>query len=129
MEDAAANLVFLLHDRDGFVLIERGASLAAALGVIGDGFLQLLRNTEVVNDESPGFVLEDPVDPRNGLHQPMSLHRLIDIHRVQTGNIETSQPHVTNNDDLEWVFRLLKAILDILAHFACHEMGRVALWI
>ena len=43
----------------------------------------------------------------------MALHRLVGIHRVQTGRIETRQPHVAHDHDLEGVLRVLELVRQI----------------
>ena len=40
----------------------------------------------------------------------MALHRLVDIHRVQARRIETGEPHVAHDHELERVIRLLDTL-------------------
>ena len=54
---------------------------------------------QVVDDEAAGLVAEHAVDARDGLHQPVAAHRLVDIHRVQAGRVETGEPHVPHEHD------------------------------
>ena len=73
----------------------------AALGVGGQRPLQLVGEAQVVDDEAAGLVPEHAVDPRDGLHQPVAAHRLVDVHRVQTGRVEAGEPHVAHEHDPE----------------------------
>ena len=44
--------------------------------------------------QTAGLVAENTVHAGDGLHQSMTLHRLVRIHRVQAGRIKTGQPPV-----------------------------------
>ena len=94
VEQRAAHLVLLQHHRDRFVLVQRRLSLASALGVGGEGLLQVLGQPQVVDDQAAGLVLEHAVHAGDGLHQPVAAHRLVDVHGVQAGRVEAGQPHV-----------------------------------
>ena len=101
----ATNLVLLQHDGDGLFLVDRRLSGAAALGVGGEGLLQLVGEAEVIDDQAAGLVLEDAVHAGDGLHQPVAAHRLVDVHRVQARGVEAGQPHIADDDELERVLR------------------------
>jgi hypothetical protein len=99
VEEAAADLVLFMHRRDRFFLIEGRPPSAAALRVGREGGLEFLRQTQVIHHESARFVLEDAVDPRDRLHQPVAAHRLIHIHRVKARRVEAGEPHVTHKHE------------------------------
>ena len=110
MEERRDNLVLLQHERDGLLLVDGRPPLAVTLRVVLQRLLQLVCEAEVVHDESAGFVVEDPVHTRDGLHQPMAAHGLVHIHRVQARGVEAGQPHVPDDHDLERVLLVLEAL-------------------
>ena len=87
--------------------------LAAALGlsVIRQRGLQFVGDADVVHDQTAWLVLEHPVHPGDGLHQVVAAHRLVDVHRVQAGCVESRQPHIPDDHELERVGRVLEALL------------------
>jgi len=46
---------------------------------------------------------------------------------MQTRNIEARQPHVPNDDQLQRIVRILKAVLDVLPDFLSHQVPTVML--
>ena len=84
-------------------------SLVAA-GILPERVLEVLGDADVVHDQPGGLVAEDAVDAGDGLHQPVALHRLVDIHRVHAGRVEAGQPHVADDHQLERVRRVLGAL-------------------
>ncbi len=76
-----------------------------ALGVGRQRLLQLVGEAQVVHHQPAGLVLEHAVDARDGLHQPVPAHRLVDVHRVQARRVESGEPHVAHDHDLERVGR------------------------
>ncbi len=115
VEQPAAHLVLLLHQRHGLGLVDRGLPGPAALGVGRQRRLQLLGQAEVVDHQPARLVLEDAVDAGDRLHQPVPAHRLVDVHRVQRRRVEAGQPHVAHDDDLERVARVAEALGQLLA--------------
>ena len=77
--------------------------------------LQVLGNADIVDDEAGRLVAEHPVDTGDGLHQPVALHRLVDIHRVHARRVEAGQPHVSHDDELERIVGVLGALGDEFA--------------
>ena len=77
--------------------------------------LQLVGQAEIVHHQAAGLVLEHPVDPGDGLHQPVAAHRLVHVHGVQAGRVEAGQPHVAHDDHLERVLRVLEPLGQFLA--------------
>ena len=67
---------------------------------------EISRKTDIVNDKACRLGSKNPVDARNGLHQAMSLHWLVDIKRVHTGRVKTSQPHVSDDHELQIIRRI-----------------------
>ncbi len=119
VEQAAADLVLLQHQRDRLGLIDRRLAGAAALGVGRQRLLQLVGEAEVVDDQAAGLVLEDAVHARDRLHQPVPAHRLVDVHRVQARRVEAGQPHVAHDHDLERVVRVAEALAPAPRAAAC----------
>ena len=78
-------------------------------GVGRQRFLQVIGQTEIIHDQAAGLVFVDTVDARNGLHQTMPLHGFVNVHGVQRRDIETRQPHIADDDDLERVVGVLEA--------------------
>ncbi len=115
VEEAAADLVLLQHQRDGLGLVERRLARAAALRVGRQRLLQLVGEAEVVHHQAARLVLEDAVHAGDGLHQPVPAHRLVHVHRVQARRVEAGQPHVAHDDDLERVRRVAESLRQRLA--------------
>jgi hypothetical protein len=53
--------------------------------------------------------------PRNGLHQVVALHRLVDVERVHARRIETGEPHVAHDHQLQRIVVVLHALGQQLA--------------
>ena len=77
-------------------MVDGGPPAAAAAGVGGQGLLQLGGQAQVVHHQPAGLVAEHPVDPGDGLHQPVAPHRLVGVHGVQAGGVEPGEPHVAH---------------------------------
>ena len=103
VQDVAGDLVLFLHDRHRLRGVDAGAALPAALGVRGQGVLELVGQAQVIHHQPAGLVAEDAVDAGDGLHQPVALHRLVGVHGVQARRVEAGQPHVAHDDDAERV--------------------------
>jgi hypothetical protein len=97
VEEVAADLERLQQQRHGGVDVHLGLALAAGLGVRGHGLAEVVGQAEVVHHQAAGLVAEDAVDARDGLHQPVALHRLVDVERVHRGRVEAGQPHVAHD--------------------------------
>jgi hypothetical protein len=115
VEDVRALLVALEHQRHGLLLVERRLALAAALGVGVQGLLELVGEAQVVDDEAARLVPEHAVHARDGLHETVPLHRLVDVHRVHARGVEAREPHVADDDELERVARVLEPLGQRLA--------------
>ena len=115
VEDAAADLVLLDHQRNSLVLVDGRAAVAAALRVRREGLLELVRESEVVDHQAAGLVLEHAIDAGDRLHQAVAAHRLVDVHRVEARRVEPGQPHVAHEDDLQRVVRVAEALGEGLA--------------
>ena len=107
--------MLLQHDGDGLLLVDGRLAGAAAVGVVGQGPLQLVGEPEVIDDQPAGLVLEDAVHAGDGLHQAVASHRLVHVHRVQARGVEAGQPHIADDDELEWVLGVLEAVGQALA--------------
>ncbi|EXI72988.1 MAG: hypothetical protein AW07_02920 [Candidatus Accumulibacter sp. SK-11] len=115
VEEAAADLVLLQHHGDRFVLVQRRAPGATALGVRRQRLLQLLREAQVVHHQPAGLVPEHAVDTCDRLHQTVPTHWLVDVHGMQARRVEAGEPHVAHEDELERVLRVAEAIGQRLA--------------
>ena len=73
--------------------------------------LQIVRNADVVHHEAARFVLEDPIDPRNRLHQIVVFHGLINVHCCQAGYVKAGEPHIPYDHDSQWVVCFLESLL------------------
>ena len=56
------------------------------------------------------LIPEDPVHARDGLHQSVAPHGLVQVHRVQARRVEAGEPHVADNHDPERVVRQLEPL-------------------
>ena len=110
VEHRAADLVLLQHHRYRVRLVEGGFASASAPGVVLDRLSQVVGQPQVVHHQPAGFVLEHPVHPGDGLEQPVTLHGLVDIHRVEAGCVESGEPHVPDQHDPERVVRVSEPV-------------------
>ena len=76
------------HTEIDLILIDGRLPLPPTLGVGGEGLLQLVRQPQVIDHEPAGLVLEHAIDSGDGLHEPVTAHRLVGVHRVQTRRVE-----------------------------------------
>jgi hypothetical protein len=111
VEEGLRDLKLRLHQRDRFFLRDRRRA-ATARCVLRDRCLQVGCDTKIVHNQPAWLVAEHPVHPRDGLHQPVPLHRLVDVHRVQRRHVEAGQPHVAHDDQLQRVVRVFEAFGD-----------------
>ncbi len=84
--------------------------LAVARRILRERGLQFGPDAEIVDDEAARLVAEDAVDAGDRLHQRMALHRLVDIERVQRRRVESGQPHVAHDDEIEARVRVLEPL-------------------
>jgi hypothetical protein len=110
VKEVTTDLVRLLHHRHGFGLVDGGPAGSTAFSVRRQRLFQLVRQPQVVHHESPGLVAEHPVHPRDGLHEPVGAHGFVHVHGVQARAVEAREPHVADDDDLEGVLRVSKAV-------------------
>jgi hypothetical protein len=89
MHHAARDFVFLEHDSDCCGRVDARAAFAAALRVDRERIFQLIGKSEVIDDQTTGLVAEDAVHACNGLHESMTAHRLVDVHRAERWRVET----------------------------------------
>ncbi len=83
--------------------------MAAALGAGGQRLLQLIGQSEEVDDQPALLVAEDAVHAvhavhaGDGQHQSVAAHRFVGIHRVEARDVEAGQPHIADDDNAERV--------------------------
>ena len=92
VHQVAADFVLLQPHGVRLSRVDDGRALAAALGVGGQRLLQLIGQSEVIDDQPALLVAEDSVYASDGLHQTVSAHRLVGVHRVEAGGVEAGQP-------------------------------------
>ena len=83
----------------------------------------MVSQAEIIHDQATGLVAIDAVDARNGLHEAVALHGLVDVHGVKRRHIETGQPHITHDGNLEGVTRILETIGKLLAAVLVADMA------
>ena len=103
------------HHRHSFGLVERGLAGAAGFGVGRQRLLQFVGQTQIIDNQAAGLVLEHAIDPGDGLHEPMPAHRLVHVHGGEARRVETSQPHVAHDHDLEGVRRVPEPLRQLFA--------------
>ena len=112
----ATQLVHLLQQaRIGLVAVVGRFASALGVGVILQRVFQFVGDTDVVHHQPAGLVLEYPVYPGDGLHQIVTAHRLVHIHGMAGGGIETGKPHVTHDHQLQRVVDILETLFEELA--------------
>ena len=104
----------LFQCRDGLFLIDARLVLIR-WAVIPQRVLEVLQDADVVDNQSTWLVLEHTIDAGNRLHQAMSAHRLVDIHRVHARRIEARKPHVPDDHKLERVGRVSGSLRERIA--------------
>ena len=106
VEQAAANLILLDHHVDRLFRIDGRVSLAAALGVDGEGIAELLGQPQVIHHQPARLVPEHSRLTRAmACISPWPAHRLVHVHGVEARRIEARQPHITHDHDLERIIR------------------------
>jgi len=65
------------------------------------GLLERIADTDIVHDKSAGFVHKDTVYSCNGLHEGVPFHQLVDVERMEAGDIKARQPHIPHNHQLQ----------------------------
>ena len=103
VEKIPADLDLAHEQADGLLLIDGGGTQAAAGGVNGERLPQLVSQSEIIDDETAGFVFEDAVDAGDGLHEPVTFHGLVDVHGMQAGGVKAGEPHIADDNDLEGI--------------------------
>ena len=101
-------------------LLDRRDDLLAAVAVVAQRVLrqrlaQALQHAVVVDDQAEILAGIDAVGPRDGLHQGVGLHRLVDVERRQALHVEAGQPHGADDGDAERMLRVLEGGLDVHA--------------
>ena len=109
VEHGAHHIQTLQQGSHGFCLVDPGLLLIRS-GILPQRRFQILGDADVIDDQPRGLVAEHPVHPCDGLHQPVPAHWLVDIHRVHRRAVETGQPHVTHDHQLQRVFRVLRPL-------------------
>ena len=112
MEDSADDLVVALQYADGVALIEHRIPGAAGINVRRERPLEVIGDTEVVDDQATGLGFEDAIHARNRLNEAVPFHWLVDIHRVERRHVEAGQPHITHDHEPERICWVLEALLD-----------------
>ena len=115
-EGVAAELQLLEHGGDGLVHLELvvgdrfggGGAVGAVDDVGAEGGLEVVGQTEVVDDEAAGLVVEDAVDAGDGLHQVLAAHRLVEVAGMEGREVKAGQPHIADDGDAEGASESLK---------------------
>ena len=99
-------------------LLDRRDDLLAARAVIAERILrqrraQARQHAVVIDDQAEILAGIDAVRPRDGLHQRVRLHRLVDVERGKALHVEARQPHGADDRDAERMLRVLERGLDI----------------
>src|SRR3990170_5481208 len=83
MKQSATDFVFLQHDRHGLFLIDGGLAGSTALRVGRERLLKLVREAEIVHDQSAWFLAKHAIDPRDRLHESVPAHGFVHVHGMQ----------------------------------------------
>ena len=68
-------------------------------------------DARVIHDHAAVFAGEHPVGARDGLHQRVIPHRLVEIHRGTARRVETGQPHGTDEHQSQRVVGVLQLLV------------------
>ena len=95
-----------------------GATISSRRAVVAERILrqrraQARQHAVVIDDQAEILAGIDPVRPRDGLHQRVRLHRLVDVQRGEALHVEAGQPHRADDRHAEWMIRVLERGLDI----------------
>ena len=84
MEEVAANFKFLLEFyKSCFLDIRIAVVFLILLCVVPHGFFQRLGNTDIVYNQTTGLTREHAVYAGDGLHQVVTGHGFVHVHRCQ----------------------------------------------
>ena len=114
------------HVVDGFFeRLGRAGALARRVG--RNRLLQVGGDAQIVDDQAARLVLVDPIYPCNRLHQPVTVHRLVDVHGVKGRRVEAGQPHVADDDQFEGRIRVFEALGEGFAARLVADVGLIVL--
>ena len=99
----------LLDRRDDLLL----AAAFVAERVLRQRLAQALEHAVVVHDQAEVLAGINAVGARDGLHQRVRLHRLVDVERREALHVEAGQPHGADDGDAERMLRVLERRLHI----------------
>ncbi|MNV22853.1 hypothetical protein D3C71_1138460 [compost metagenome] len=66
-------------------------------------------NTDVVDNQAGRLITKHAIDPCDGLHQTVTLHRFVYIHGMHGWCVEASQPHVAHDHQLQRIVRVFRS--------------------
>ena len=97
----------LLFDR------EHGLAEGSCAGIDAERLVEIAQDIDVADDQAVVLAGEDPVGPRDRLHQGLVAHRLVEIDGRAGGDVETGRPHRADERDAEQVLRVLEPPLEV----------------
>jgi hypothetical protein len=101
----------LLDRRDDFV----AAGAVVAKRILRQRRTEARQRAVVIDDQAEILARIHPVCPRDGLHQRVRLHGLVDVKRGQALHVEARQPHGADNRHTERMLPRLESSLGIEA--------------
>ena len=97
--------------------------LPVTFRILGKSLFQTVGNADIVNDQAALFILENPIHAGDGLHEVMSFHGLVDVHRMHAGHIKAGQPHIAHNHELQLVLCIFHACSQSFARLFRPDKG------
>ena len=127
-EETADYIQFCLENPVCLLNIQSRLPFAFCLRISFQSLFQFIGNADIIHDQTAWFILENPVDTGNSLHQIVSLHRFIHIHGVATWRIKSGQPHIPDNDQFQFIFGSFKTLFEpLFCLFAVNVFGNLRL--
>jgi hypothetical protein len=99
---------------EGHFLQLLGRRVEALICVPLRGFLELSPDTDIVDHQASGLITENAVNPCNGLHQIVPLHRFVYVKGVETRDVGPREPHIADHDELQRVVGVLEPLLELV---------------
>ena len=98
-----------------------GTPAAYIIRIIGESLAQRLYDASIIHNQAVALALVHTVRTGNRLHQRMRFQQFIQVKATEALDIETGEPHGTNEHNAEFIF----GVLEFLIQFPLFHLGAV----